>query len=82
MTTEQRDCLAETSNTQSVIVTRMPTTGKITNVQYSGRSVDQVRQAWSDMPYVEIYSVAKYQALPRCPTCRNWTAFGYCDDCR
>ncbi len=66
----------------AVIVTRMPSTGAVTNVTESPGPVEVVRAAWADVECVKVYSDAEYAALPKCPTCGEWTALGRCADCR
>lgn len=64
------------------LITRMPSTGGITNVASDPRPVEDVRRTWADTPSVTVYSDEEFAALPTCDTCTNLREERRCDDCR
>lgn len=66
----------------SVIVTRMPSTGEVTNICVSAAETEVCRKSWADNPAVEVYSDEEYEALPKCSTCGCTGLERQCADCR
>ncbi len=66
----------------SWIITRMPSTGNITNISHSDRTPADLRTIWADTPAVSVYSDEQYARLPTCETCEGLAEEGRCADCR
>ncbi len=64
------------------LITRMPSTGSITNIAHDPRPVADVQATWADTDCVTVYSDEEYAALPTCETCGNLRAECRCNDCR
>ena len=64
------------------IITRMPSTGSVTNIDSSDRPLADVRKTWADVDCVSVISDEEFDALPRCDTCGEWVELRRCADCR
>lgn len=69
-------------DSMAVVITRMPSTGEITNVSTDSRSLQEVKKTWSNVDYVEVMQEDEFESLPKCPTCGQWVGFKQCNDCR
>ncbi len=66
-----------------VVITRMPSTGAVTNVSYDDSSIEAVRCLWEDNQEVQVLTDEEYRNLPRCPTCgTTWIALRTCNECK
>ena len=67
------------------VITRMPTTGQITNLFYADRPVEEIKKLWDDTDCVTIVDIKDFDkqcADEACPTCGDWCQLGHCSDCR
>jgi hypothetical protein len=65
-----------------VLVTRMPSTGEITNVKYVGGPIKEVEARWADTPSVSVYSRDEWLSRPICRSCGRVAELRLCADCR
>lgn len=66
----------------AVIITRMPSTGSVTNIATSPEPVEEVRVRWADTDCVTVESDEAFASRPDCPTCGQKKIFRACADCR
>lgn len=66
----------------TVIVTRMPSTGSVTNLTTTDRPIEIVREEWADADCVTLYTAEELSYLPHCETCGCWKDLGMCANCR
>jgi hypothetical protein len=65
-----------------IIVTRMPSTGRVTTIGTGYGTIEEVRERWADNPNVTVYTEEEFDALPRCGNCGCIDGDPRCQECR